>query len=123
MKKAKKRRIIWLILGILASVSCAVGTVLLAWLSLAGHYVWAVVVGLVTAHGYYGIPFYFGAMARTRVDIAITEATLEGKLSYSEISDATGYTRDALGARLPLCIKRGYITGYTLIDDGLVKSE
>lgn len=123
MQKARKMRILWLSLGIFASVSAAAGTALLAWLSLSGHYVWAVLVGIITAHGYYGIPFYFSAMARTGADIAFVGAVTEGRLSVIDISNDTGYTEDAVHKRLSICVRRGYITGYTLTDTGLVKSE
>ncbi len=119
MKRARKMKVLWLSLGISSAVSAAVGTAALVWLLLSGQYVWAAVVGAITVHGFYGIPFYFAAMAGTRVDLALLSAVEGGTLSVQGISDATGYTEAAVKDRLAVCIRRGYITGYTLSDTGL----
>lgn len=123
MQKAKKRRLLWLILGIFSAVSAAGGTALLAYLSLSGEYAWAVLVALITAHGYYGIPFYFGAMARASADAAILAAVADEKLSVEEISAATGYTSEAVRSRLSRSLAKGYITGYTMNESGLEKNN
>lgn len=119
MKKANKMKILWLSLGIFSAVSAAVGTALVVWLCLGGEYVWAVVAGIFAVHGFYGIPFYFAALWRTRVDLSILVRVGEQVLSVEKIALDTGLTEAAVRARLAICIKRGYLVGYTLTEAGL----
>ena len=123
MDKARKMKIVWLSLGVFSAVSAAVGAVLLAWLLLSGEYIWGAVAGAFTVHGFYGIPFYFSALWRTRVDLLIMDKVDSKLLSFAEISDSTGFTIEAVKSRLAVCLKRGYLVGYVLTNTGLKVAE
>ncbi len=123
MEKARKKKMLWLLLGIFSSVTAAVGTPLLAWFALRGWYVPTALFVLIVGHGFYGIPFYFRALYRASLDIACLSALADkDSASVTEISGITGITEDTALTRLRLCIERGYIRGYTLNGNSITKT-
>ncbi len=111
MDKMRTKARVLLVLGIFSIFSAVVGTPLLAWTMLKGWYMYGVPVAVFTAHGFYGMPLYFSARYRARVDLACIEAMSRMKsATVAELAEATGLTERAARARAQKCVKRGYLT-------------
>ena len=111
MEKLVKRAQIWFVLGVLSVFSAVAGTPLFALAMLKGWYVAAVPIGILTAHGFYGIPLYFSANYRARVDISCIKAVVSlGGATVTDIASATGLTDKAAESRAHKCVSRGYLT-------------
>ena len=117
MKKAKKRAHILLALGIFSIISAVAGTPLLAWVTLKGWYIATVLLSVVVAHGFYGIPFYLSARKRASYDIRCMDAIsrLPGA-GITELAREAGLTDKAAAARISKCVARGYVSTKTVGD-------
>ncbi len=116
MEKLKKKRVIWLSLAIFSSVSVIPLGIFLAMAALDGNYLAVGVILPLLAHGCYGIPLYFFAFAKARVDISVfreieigeakTVAAIAEKLSLTDAATrlfvsriiSSGYAKISLGA-------------------------
>ena len=120
MQRANNEKTIWLVAGILTSVFgvAAIPCIILS--ALAGEYFWMSVAMAFTAHGFYGVTFYFLAFARAGDRLRCVKAFEEGLRTLDKISAYTMLTMDATKQILAQCIKKEFIQGYYLGDDGLV---
>ena len=95
MDSLRKKCVLWLSLGIFSVISATVGTVLLALAALDGLYFAVAILIVVVAHGFYGIPFYFTALMRTRADISTLSEYEAGNTTPKGVAEATGLTESA----------------------------
>jgi hypothetical protein len=110
MKRLKRRAGGFLVLGIFSVISAVAGTPLLAWAMLKGWYACGVPLVVLVAHGFYGMPLYFSARYRARLDFACVEAMSRLKrATLGELAMATGLTDKAARTRALKCVKRGYL--------------
>ena len=123
MQRAKKEKTIWLVVGILTSVFgiSAIPCIILS--ALAGEYFWMAVAIAFTAHGFYGVTFYFLAFARAGERLRCVKAFDEGLRSYDKIGDYLLLNEQSTRKILAECLKKEFITGYYLGDEGLVEIE
>ena len=121
MQRAKKEKTIWLVVGILTSVFGAAAIPCIILSALAGEYFWMAVAIAFTAHGFYGVTFYFLAFARAGDRLRCVKAFEEGLRSYDKISAYTLLTEEATKNLLAECLKKEFIVGYFLAKDGLVE--
>ena len=119
MQKAKRERMTWLLVGILTSVSAVVAIPCIVFSALAGAYFWMAIAIAFTAHGFYGVTFYFLAFGRAGDRLRCVKAFDEGLRSIEAISAYTMLTPDATRDTLATCLKRELITGHYLTDLGL----
>ena len=122
MKKAQNRKRLWLALGIFSLVSIIVGTPLLAFTALKGIYIPMGILIVVVGHGFWGAPFYFLGLYRTKKRIGIVLAvTEENILGVTALSDLTRLKEKELVKYLKKMIAGNYIPGYRLDGESLVK--
>ena len=103
MKKgnpAGKSAVLWFVLSLITSVSFVCGIVMIP--VFAGKIPWLMWIGIaLTAHGFYGLAFYWQAFAKRRelaavVDAIVREDTLDVKDLSAHFGDNEEYTVDRL---------------------------
>ena len=122
MQKAQNKKRLWLALGIFSLVSIIAGTPLLALTALKGVYIPMGMLIAVVGHGFWGAPFYFLGLYRTkkrmRIVLAVTE---ENTVGIAELSDITMLKERELVKYLKKMIAGGYLNGYKLDSLALIK--
>lgn len=120
MERARKVRIIWLIVGIVASVLAALAIPAIVLSALNGEYLLMGVAIALVAHGMYGVTFYFLAFARAGDRLRCLSAVGDGLRSYSSVGAVAQLAPSAARETLATCLKRGYLRGFYLGTDGLL---
>ena len=122
MQKAQNRKRLWLTLGIFSLVSIIAGTPLLALTALKGVYIPMGILIAVVGHGFWGAPFYFLGLYRTKKRMIIVLAvTEENILGVTALSDITWLKEKELVKYLKKMIAADYLPGYKLDGESLVK--
>ena len=120
MQKANRERTVWLVVGILTAVFAVISIPCIVFSALAGAYFPMAIAIAFVVHGFYGVTFYFLAFARAGDRLRCVKAFEEGLRSFDKISAYTMLSREATCETLALCLKKEYIVGYYLGEEGLV---
>ena len=123
MQKAKNEKTLWLTVGILTAVFAVVAIPCIVFSALSGAYFWMAVAIAFTAHGFYGVTFYFLAFKRAGDRIRCVMAFEDGLRSIDKIGAYTMLTEEATRQVLGECLKKEFIRGYYLGEDRLLPIE
>ena len=107
----------------------AVGSAVLGGVSIAGiiffilklWYVPMALCILITAHGFYGCPFYFIKYSNIKRCELILNAINGGVYDLSEVAEQAMVEQDFAKVLIEKAIKNGYITGYILDGEKITK--
>lgn len=121
MEKVLKTKKIWLITGIVSAVLGVAAIVGIALFAVNLLYVPMAISIALTAHAFYGCPFYFIAFGNARVCERIVAAILEhGLLDIESISKYAMVKPGFAKTLVAKCLLKGYLEGYMLNGDILV---
>ena len=121
MERAERTRVIWLLVGIFTSVSAVIAIPVIVLSAISKNYFLMAVAIALVAHGMYGVTFYFLAFARAGERLRCLRAVLEeGLRSYAAIGASAQLEPRAARDALAVCLKREYIRGFYLGDEGLL---
>ena len=109
----------------------AVGSVVLGGISIAGiiffilklWYVPMAVCILITAHGFYGCPFYFIEYSNIKRCELILNAIDVGDRDLSVIAEKAMVREDFAKVLIEKAVKKGYITGYMLGEEKIIEKS
>ena len=111
MQKAQKRKRLYLVfalVGLFFAFALTGASVLLVY---KFQYVPAIVLAVLSAVGYYGVPFFFFAHLDMRLVIKIAEFIAgNGNAQTPEIAASLGLKEKAVGKIYKKALKRGYIS-------------
>lgn len=123
MDRAKKRRNIWLFVGLFASVLGAAAIPGVVFSAIGGQYVAMAFCIVAVADVIYGVPFYWIAFGNAAVDVRTVAAIAEGVDTVEDLSRYLSCPMKEAGRRLARCVLRGYLPGYILRGDRLCRIE
>ncbi len=124
MEKAVKIKKIWLITGIASAVLGVASIVGIVLFAINLLYVPMAISIALTAHAFYGCPFYFLAFGNARLCERAVSAVLEhGLRDIESIAKFTMTKPNFTKTVVEKCLIKGYFTGYMLDGDKLVRLE
>lgn len=124
MEKVQKIKKIWLITGIASAVLGVASIVGIAVFAINLLYVPMAISIALTAHAFYGCPFYFLAFGNARLcERAVSAISEHGFTDIESIAKFTMTKPNFAKTVVEKCLLKGYLTGYMLDGDKLVCLE
>ena len=124
MEKVQKIKKIWLITGIASAVLGVASIVGIVVFAINLLYAPMAISIALTAHAFYGCPFYFLAFGNARLcERAVSAALEHGLTDIESIAKFTMTKPNFAKTIVEKCLLKGYLTGYMLDGDKLVRLE
>lgn len=124
MEKVLKTKKIWLAWGIASAVLGVASIVGIVLFAINLLYVPMAISIALTAHAFYGCPFYFLAFGNARLcERTVLAVSEHGLTDIESIAKFTMTKPNFANAVVEKCLLKGYLTGYMLDGDRLVRLE